>query len=141
MNTGAHKQITFLRAADNAAKLRHICETVAKHFYQQEAILIAVGSNEVATYVDQLLWRLPEEGFIPHAIANAPTKERIVITTEQNNLNQASIVFNLRAQAISGIHAFHEIYDLLDLTHPDKERASRQRQAAYRAAGCKVIER
>lgn len=134
------KQAAFLRAADNNTKLRHICETVAKHFFQQESILIAVGTNEVATYIDQLLWRIPEMGFIPHMIANTPVKERIVITLEQSNLNQATVLFNLRPQIAVNSHEFLVIYDLLDMTHPEKERLSRERQRSYQATGFAVIE-
>jgi len=141
MNNRNSKQATFLLAKDNGTKLRHICETVSRHFFQQESILIAVASSEVATYIDQLLWRLPESGFIPHVIANAPLTERIVITTEQINLNQAAVLFNLRPQIVANIHEFGVIYDLLDMTHPDKERTSRERQRNYQAAGYSVIER
>jgi DNA polymerase-3 subunit chi len=140
-NTPLQKQAAFLKAVDNTTKLRRIYETVSKHFLQHESILITVNSAEVATYIDQLLWRLPEEGFIPHTIANSPVQERVVITTEQKNLNQAPVLFNLCPQIVANVHEFQLIYDLLDMTHPDKERASRERQRNYQTAGFAVIER
>ena len=122
----------FLTISDNATKLRAIIETVEKHFLKAEKVLVLVGNDEAALYIDQLLWKLPEEGFTPHSIIAAQSKERVAITKVRANLNQADVLFNLRPEAaiqISGPHTL--IYELIDQTHPSKHELSLERQKAY----------
>jgi DNA polymerase III subunit chi len=128
-------KVIFLRAADNTSKLEQICKTVNLHFEKNERMQISVPSTDAAAYVDQLLWRLPEESFIPHSISQSPTQEQIIITTQTGNLNHATIWMNL-CPAVSGDPSlFSIIYELWDQTHPSKEALSAQRQAFYRLHG------
>jgi DNA polymerase-3 subunit chi len=137
MNT----QVVFLLVSNNVSKQLRICEVVQKQFHKKQAILIYVPSDEAARYVDQLLWRQPEESFIPHLITNKPTKERIAITTSKQNMNAANILINLCPHPIEfAVSSVTMIYDLLDLSHPAKEQASRSRQTAYQLAGYSVEE-
>lgn len=115
-----------------------ICKTVQHHFELGHAILIAVPSNEAAHYVDQLLWRLPEDSFLPHQITESATNERVVITTQGINVNQASVLFNLCPTASVIWPQLTTIYELLDETHSDKLRLSKQRQSDYKAQGLSV---
>lgn len=128
-------KILFLTVRDAAAKLHAVCTAISKHFFNKEAILVVVSSSEAAVYIDQLLWRIPEEGFLPHVIATEPTSERIVITTSKANLNQAKVIFNLCSDPVSDATAYETVYELLDLTHPDKEQLSRKRITLYETAG------
>lgn len=134
------QKIFFLRVVDNTAKLQRLCHIVQDVFLSKENLLIIVPSDEVAAYIDQLLWRLPEESFLPHVIANGPIKERVVITTAASNLNQADTLLNLCPTIPANAKDFQTIYELLDLTHPTKEDLSRKRIEAYQAAGSQVIE-
>lgn len=129
------KKVYFLRVVDTASKLNGICQITHKHFKNKEAILIAVPSQEAAIYVDQLLWRLPGESFLPHAIANTPTQELVAITTTSVNVNQAKIIMNLCPDIPTNVTGYSLIYDLLDLTHPTKEQLSLNRQSAFQALG------
>lgn len=91
---------------------------------------------EAAQYIDALLWRLPEESFIPHVIANTSTLEWIAITTqEQHNINQASRLLNLCPAASALYQQVEEIYDLFDESHPQKIELSQQRLRFYQAKG------
>jgi DNA polymerase III subunit chi len=128
-------KITFLRVLDNAAKLQRLCEAVHYHFLKKEKVLIGVSSDEAAAYIDQLLWRMPEDSFIPHAIINGQTKELVAITKELNNVNRAQALINLRIEIPNSIAEYTVVYDLLDLTQSSKEEQSRKRQEAYRLAG------
>ena len=117
--TTHHPEYIFLTIKDNAAKLQAICDTVQRHFYKAEKMLILVSSDEAAHYIDQLLWKYSEESFIPHAIISSTSHERVAISKVRANLNQAAVLFNLRPEAatqISGPHTL--IYDLLDETTP-----------------------
>jgi DNA polymerase IIIc chi subunit len=133
-------RVCFMRAADNMSKLQKLYSVIHHHFVKNDKILVAVPSNEAALYIDQLLWKMPEESFLPHAIVNHPTKERIAITTSLLNVNQASILINLLGNLHPNTGTIGLIYEFLDLTSKDKEANSRQKQAAYASIGHLVEE-
>lgn len=125
-------QVYFLHVADNAAKLKKLCAAVHSHFIKRDKILIFVPSSEAASYIDQLLWKMPEESFIPHAIANGPTKEQIAITTSLSNINQATTLINLTGAMHPNPGPADTIYELYDSTSKEKEELSRIKQNDYR---------
>src|ERR1700733_12508764 len=111
--------VQFLHVADNTIKTSSISSVVGNHFLQKQPILIIVPNADAASYVDQLLWRLPEDSFVPHQIASEPISENVVITTEHRNLNGAKFLFNLCSTIIPIFSQFELIYELLDQTHPE----------------------
>jgi len=135
------KHVYFLRVADNTSKQQRLCEVVHEHFVKNHRILIAVPSNEAATFVDQLLWKMPAESFTPHSIANTSTNERVAITTTTSNVNKATVLINLYSASMNLSESIEKVYELLDLTTPEKETASRTRQSAYSTAGYTIEEK
>lgn len=128
-------RVCFIQVSDNNTKLQKISAVIYDHFVKNDKVLIAVPSNEAALYIDQLLWKMPEESFLPHSISNFPTKERVTITTSLTNVNQASILINLLTDLHPDPGPVNMIYELLDLTSKDKELISRKKHAAYTNAG------
>ena len=128
-------RIFFLRVKDNASKLHQICTTIHHHFVKRERVLVAVPSHEAAIYIDQLLWKLPEESFLPHSIGNFPTQEPIAITTEKTNINGAEVVFNLTPGLCSQVELFKTVYELYDLTSKEKEALSKKKHDEYLSLG------
>lgn len=131
-------KVLFLKVVDTPSKLQRITQTIQKHFEQNAGILIIVPTIEAAQYIDQLLWKMPAESFLPHAIVDGPTKERIAISTDTRNVNHATVLFNLCPAAHPLPHEYHTIYELYDQTHPSKEDLSRQRHEAYSQQGLEV---
>lgn len=93
--------IIFIRVADNKTKIWRLCECIKTHFHRGERLQLSVQGQEAAKYVDDLLWRLPEESFLPHQITHSPSNERIAITLGHDNFNQATVLFNLQPSAPS----------------------------------------
>lgn len=133
MTDRRHKTVHFFHVNDAQSKLNSICSVAQKHFDKRDSILIAVPSHEAAIYIDQLLWRQPIESFIPHLIVNVPSKELVVITTTDVNVNRAKVLINLRPDIHPKTDEYGIIYDLMDLTHPTKEQLSLQRLSAYKS--------
>lgn len=131
MTTPPSPQVHFLTVTDNASKLQQLCTVVHKHFIKGESLLIAVPTQEAAAYLDQLLWKMSEESFVPHCVANGPTQERVTITTEATNVNQAKILLNLLSTIHPTTNDFEFIYELFDQTSPEKEELSKKKQAHY----------
>lgn len=140
MTTTKLTRICFLKVTDNASKLQKLCAIIHNHFIKNDKVLIVVSSNEAATYIDQLLWRMPEESFTPHAIIHASTKELVAITTSHLNINQAPVLVNLLTTLHPDPGPVDVIYELLDLTSSEKEIISRKKQIEYQTAGYLIEE-
>lgn len=128
-------KINFLRVTNNQEKLFVLTKIIQKHFDLNHKVLILCETQEVATYIDQLIWRLPEDSFLPHAIANEASNEAVVITCQKENLNNASILLNLCNEINPAFEAYQTVYELYDETHPVKAESSKQRNAAYQGQG------
>lgn len=129
-------RVIFVTVRDNAAKLNAICQQVERSFDRKEPILIAVPNTEAANYVDQLLWKMPEESFLPHQIALSQTNELVAITMGSENVNRARILLNLCSNVSPIFHEFEMIYEFYDETQPAKADSSLQRKNFYMAQSC-----
>ncbi len=94
-------------------------------------MLITVSGHEAAKYIDDLLWRMPEESFLPHSIIDSPSNEHIAITLSHENLNNASILFNLQTAPFAMFEQFSTLYEFYDESQPAKAELSQQRMKAY----------
>lgn len=128
-------QISFFPIKDNPSKLDLICLKAREAFDQKKKLLILVGTQEAGQYIDALLWRKPEESFIPHVFTQGPTEEWIAITMNQSNINHAQRVLNLQMNAISFFQEFEEIIELYDETSPEKLKSSQDRLNQYQSQG------
>lgn len=136
MNQKTLKKVTFYHVKDNAAKIQLICSKAKDSFQLEKRLLITVPSFDAAQYVESLLWRFPEESFMPHVIADTTTKEWIAITMQnKDNINQAPRLLNLCPNVSPLSHEVEEIYELYDEAHPQKKELSEQRIREYQAKG------
>jgi DNA polymerase-3 subunit chi len=133
-------KVVFLKINSIQEKIQRICTVIEEHFYRGETILVTAPGAEAAAYLDSLFWRMPEEGFIPHAIVHAPSREPIAITTEATNFNNAKNLFNLCVDISPLWMQFSCIYELQDGTQGDKLRFSQQRMQKYKAFGIEINE-
>ncbi|MBA3721758.1 MAG: DNA polymerase III subunit chi [Parachlamydiaceae bacterium] len=135
-------KVIFTHVKDNQTKIGHICQTVYEAINKKKRILILVQNEEAAKYIDSLLWRFPEESFLPHSYANKPTKENIVVTTiNSQNLNQAAILLNLSPSTTPIFNHFEEIHELYDETSPPKVENSKLKIKSYQSLALNIIEK
>lgn len=123
--------VIFLSITTNQQKIASICQHVQKHFDRSEPILILAPSEQAVQYLDDMLWKFPEDSFLPHEASQASSKEKIVITTVHQNLNQSKILMNLCPEPCPIAEQFETIYELYDQTHSDKVEQSKRRHEAY----------
>jgi DNA polymerase IIIc chi subunit len=133
-----NKLVTFFQVRDAAIKLSKICQTAQAHFEKKEPLQIVVPDKAALEFVDLLLWRFPEESFLPHIVATTPCSDCIIITCERAPLNEAKAFFNLCLPPLLN-NKVKIIYDFDDFTSSDKKQASDKRFAAYRDAQFQII--
>lgn len=131
-------RIILFQVRDPQTKLNRLIETAHAHFEKKEPLLIFVDDAKAALFVDDLLWKMPAFGFLPHAIIETMQDESlpiyIAITKEKSNLNQAKAAFNLCATPLMIEGPFKIIYDFEDLTSLSRQHLSTLRFEAYKNA-------
>jgi DNA polymerase IIIc chi subunit len=123
--------VIMLAVKSAQAKLTAIAETIEKHFALKQRILVRVDNDAAADYIDKLLWRMPAAGLLPHRIASHECRDAIAIGIGAVNWNNATMLFNLGADAHPNLDQFETIYDLMDHTSEEKLSLSQKRLAKY----------
>ncbi len=127
-------RVIFFQTSKPQDKPSCLIKIVQRHFSHNEPILIVAEEDAALTYVDELLWKHPPESFLPHAILEHPSEERIALTKVKKNLNQARYAFNLCPTPLLIEGPFRTIYEFEDLTSPNKKILSQMRYDAYKQA-------
>lgn len=89
---------------------------------------------------DDYLWSFAADSFLPHGTVNdaAPARQPVYLTTQDENPNNASVLF-LCGGALSSIHdQFDLCCEMLDGHNPDGLAAARARWKEYQKKGYEV---
>ncbi|NGX62732.1 MAG: DNA polymerase III subunit chi [Candidatus Anoxychlamydiales bacterium] len=131
-------KVLFFQIKDIKIKLIRIIQTAMHHFEKKENFLIRVADEASLKFVDELLWRQPQEGFLPHSISEEKCEDYIVITKSKENLNNAHFLFNLSQEIIDLDTSYKIIYDFDDFTSLKKQEKSKKRFEIYRQANLRI---
>lgn len=135
MTANSPPRVVFFFVRDNPTKLQRIAETAHSHFKKKEPFVLFVDDEKSQQFVDDLLWKLPPTGFLPHIATDEETKEWIAISKSKKNVNGSRFAFNLSATPLLIDSPFRIIYEFEDLTSPAKKNLSSLRFDAYKKAG------
>lgn len=125
-------KVTFYRVKDNSSKIQFICRKSQEAFHDEKRLIIVVPNDQAAQYVDALLWKIPEESFIPHRISDKPSKDWIAISLYgAPNFNEASRAINLSPQPLLFTDHLEDIFELFDESDPQKKELSEKRFSDY----------
>ena len=134
-----HPKVTFYQIKNNSMKIQLICQKCSDAYKYEKRLLITAPNLQAANYLDTLLWKLPENLFLPHVVTDLPTAEWIAITLQiEANINQASQLLNLWNDIPQKLQNTEEIFEIFDETHPDKRAVSEKKLAFYQSNGMKV---
>lgn len=131
-------RVVFFQVRDTKLKLQRLVEIAQTHFEKNDPFLIFVEDAKAQTFVDDLLWKLPETSFLPHISTDDTTKELIAITKSKANINQARAAFNLCPTPLLLTAPIRLIYEFEDLTSPAKKELSSLRFDAYKQSHCLI---
>lgn len=133
-------RVTFFQVKDDGEKRERMIRLAEEYFEKKEPLLIRLPHEKALEYADLLLWRAPEESFLPHAIKDEPCDDLIVLTTMDKNPNSARSILNLCPEPIDNQNLFFiKIYELEDLASTHKHHSAQERYKAYKSAGYAII--
>jgi DNA polymerase-3 subunit chi len=135
MSNTVNPDIIFLRVTDTSTKLSRIVSTVQQHYLSGDIVTIFVPNRQAADYIDNLLWRLPPDSFIPHAVSNEHSDDRVIITQANSNINKGKIALNLIPTTCPDLESFEKIYELADQTDAQKAQQSQHKMQQYQNLG------
>jgi len=131
-------RVIFFQIKDVKTKLVKLVQTAMHHFEKKQKLLIQVSDDASLNYVDELLWKVPIESFLPHVVSDKRIDDFIVITKLQENLNKSLYLFNLSQEIVDLDTSYKIIYDFDDYTSDKKQEKSKKRFEVYRQAGFKI---
>lgn len=121
-------KINLFSVKTSGEKFYHLARICHDHFERKSPLIVYTPKSGL-NYVDELLWRYPKNGFLPHSLKNP--EDLISITDDQAHLDDAQSIFNLTLEALIGTR--FQVYEFEDQTSPDKFAASKKRLDAYKA--------
>lgn len=131
-------KIRFLKTTDNAMKLRRLGASIEYYFLKNQKVLITVPNDAAANYIDAFLWKQPKESFLPHTVSHSDIINEVVISTEQENYNEADVLINLCPGISPIIEQFKTVYELWDETDKLRKNHSKEKFDKYQQSGHEV---
>ncbi len=129
-------KVIFFTIKEPSAKVRALVQTVTSHFVQKEKIQIIVPDKASLEFVDALLWKEPKESFLPHSTeVLLPFQDLVFLSLPLPSIEACPIVFNLCQTPYTATPALKLLYELEDLTHPQKAAAFQSKFKQYQKAG------
>ncbi|MEW9797091.1 DNA polymerase III subunit chi [Alteromonas sp. CYL-A6] len=131
-------QVVFyqLTAADDSAAAR-AATLIADAYANKQKVVALCRSQEQAEELDELLWQLPSDRFVPHNLhgegpaAGTPVE----ICWQGDQLGRQPMLVNLSEQRISSMNSHRQIIDFVPVEE-DAKQAARVRYKEYQKAGC-----
>jgi DNA polymerase-3 subunit chi len=131
-------EVVFYGTPTAQAKRARVCNATYEQYVLGKKVLVRAPNEVAAKYLDDLLWEVPVERFLPHSVTDESTDERIVITTADRNINDADVLLNLAAEPSPMASRFKLVIELYDTTSAAKKNQSEHRAEAYRRKGLEV---
>lgn len=128
-----HLQRTTLEAA--------LPPMLEKTLSRGQRAVVRLGSVERVETMASRLWTYAERSFLPHGTARdgRPEHQPIWLTAEDENPNQAQVLFLADGARSAGIGGFERCVELFDGSDEAAVAEARARWRDYKAAGHKLI--
>ena len=118
--------------------LRLVCELVRKAYAAQQWTLVLARDMAQAEMLDDMLWDMGEDDYIPHQIAGTDDEDDeapVLIAAPDADTPMRALVINLRDAAVDG--GFERVLEVVPADDSARE-PLRERWRHYKAAGLEV---
>lgn len=127
-------RIDFYHDADD--RIAVACRLVAKALQQKHRVLIYAPDGTLAQTVDQMLWNLPQTGFIPHCMAEhkLAAETPVLIARDEQTHGHDDVLVNLHDEWPPDFARFNRVLEVVSREDADKQWA-RARFKFYKDRG------
>jgi DNA polymerase-3 subunit chi len=118
--------------------LRLVCELARKAYEAEEWTLVLARDRAQAEELDDLLWDMGDDAYIPHQIAGIDNEDDltpVLIAAPDTDAPLRPLVINLRDAAVEG--AFERVLEVVPADESARE-PLRARWTQYKARGLEV---
>ena len=112
------------------------CFLCAQYYQQKAKVMVLCRDKAHAEQLDELLWQLPAQRFVPHNLSGEGPKNGtpVEICWQQSNNIYGKYLINLTANLPVNYHKCRQVADFVPIDEQQKQSA-RERYKQYRAAG------
>lgn len=121
---------------DQADRIKGIANLLLRRNRLTPHVLVLCPDNEFMQQLNETLWTIHSEAFLPHDIATddveTNAKQPILLATHINRDNQAQVLINGGLEIPTELTGFSHIVDFVDAWDENLKQASRERFKTYR---------
>lgn len=99
--------------------------------------LVVLGSDQRMSALDDLLWTFEKPSWLAHGTikATSPADQPILLSTDDNNLNQATFLFLADGGTSENVGDYERCFEIFDGHNDEVVAAARERWKTYKDAG------
>ncbi len=118
---------------------RLICQTVSRHYLDQQRVQLICHSKSQLILFDQLLWSFHPDAFIPHTLTenNFMQPPQVLLSDQPRGNINADIIVNCHEDPIEQAHQFRHIIEFVHDVSGDKP-LRRQHFKHYQSMGMDI---
>ena len=118
--------------------LRVVCVLARRAFEARQPLLILARDDAQAEAIDQLLWEMEGDAFIPHQIAGDDDDDitAVLIVPPASSTPDRPLVINLRDECAPG--SWERVLEVVP-AEVDARAGSRQRWTEYKSRGIELV--
>jgi DNA polymerase-3 subunit chi len=115
------------------------CKLSAKALEQGLRVLVLTPDESVAASMDQMLWRIPATGFLPHCRARDPLADvtPLIVDCDPGELTHDQVLLNLGSERPVFFSRFQRLIEIVTTDEADRM-AARERFRFYRDRGYEI---
>ena len=128
--------VTYFTVRHPDEKLKILCRAAQGYIKRKKSLHILSADKTSLSFVSELLWKNPSEGFIVHHIKSSTEHKGLIeLLLPEASYSFAESIFNLTSQAITSENHLKQIYEFEDLSHPNKKSIFEKKFKLYQDLG------
>lgn len=136
--TNSSIKVVFLNSSSPQEKINKLIQTVHSHFVEKKILYILTESPSVTSYVENLLWQYPKDGFIPNGTQSTPTNW-IIINSAQTFPENTFAFFNLTSKPFTPPSSTCKIFEFEESYAKVKKEIFEKKYKFYLESGYHLI--
>lgn len=136
--TNSSIKIVFLTSSSPQEKIKKLIHTAHQHLMEKKFLYILTDNASVTAFVDNLLWKEPKAGFIPHS-THLDALDYILINSAKTFPKETYAFFNLTTSPLSPPSSSCKIFEFDESYALDKKEIFEKKYKFYQECGYHLI--